>query len=152
MHFSTFAEDSQWIWTTEAASPVAGERFFRRVFALGRTPAKAMLTISCDGQYEVYLNGKLAGAGNEWRLPGVFDVAPLLVRGTNVIAVKGAKDIPGAAGLILDLDCGSEFHLISNKNWRWYKTEVGGWMQSGFDAEAWKPAQRLAVRTPRRGN
>src|SRR5437879_9433581 len=84
-HFSAVAEDSssQWIWTTEAASPVAGERFFRRVFVLGRTPAKAMLTISCDNQYEVYLNGKLAGAGNEWRMPGAFDVAPLLVRGTN---------------------------------------------------------------------
>lgn len=144
-HFSAAAEDSSshWIWTTEAAPPVAGERFFRRVFALGRTPAKAMLTISCDSQYEVYLNGKLAGAGNEWRLPGVFDVAPLLVRGTNVIAVKGSKDSPGVAGLILDLDGGSEFHLVSDKNWSWYKTEVGGWMQSSFDAIGWKPCAEI---------
>ncbi len=137
------ANSSQWIWTGETGLPAAGERCFRRVFGLGRFPAKATLTITCDNQYEVYINGKLAGAGNEWQVPGVFNIAAMLYKGANTIAIKGTKEAAGAAGLLVDLDCGNDLHLVSDSSWTWYKIEVPNWMQSDFAGAGWNPVTSL---------
>ncbi len=138
---------SQWIWTAEAAPPRAEVRCFRRAFVLGRVPPRATLTITCDSQYEVYVNGKLAGAGNEWQVPGVFNIAPMLLRGSNAIAVKAQKDSPGAPGLLIDLDGGGDFHLVSDRNWTWYTIEVGGWMLADFAAPGWKLSKEIGPST-----
>ena len=145
LHGSAAAEEntSQWIWTGEKGLQNAGERCFRRVFVLGRFPQKATLTITCDNQYEVYINGKLAGAGNEWQVPGIYNISQMLLRGSNTITVKGNKEAAGPAGLLVDLDCGNDLHLVSDANWTWYPIEVQGWMQPNFPAAGWKLSEPL---------
>ena len=46
------------------------------------------------------MNGRLAGRGNDWRKMDVHDINKLLVRGTNVVAIKATNSDAGAAGLV----------------------------------------------------
>src|SRR5262249_27096548 len=70
-----------WIWLDEG-NPLqeapAGACFFRRAFTLDR-PEPAVLEITADNGYTVWLNGTEVGAGHEWQSIQTYDVRKLLV-------------------------------------------------------------------------
>ena len=139
---------SHWIWsgeTPDAGAPGAEPRYFRKVFALGDVPAKAMLTISCDSVYELFVNESLVGTGNAWKAPGVYDTARFLRRGTNVIAVKASHAGGGTAGLLLDFNGGNAFHAVSGADWHWNKNDVADWMKNEFIENNWQAAKELGA-------
>src|SRR5262249_58592893 len=89
------------IWSTAYPKdevPV-GDCYSRKTFPVANAEI-AQVHVACDNQYELYVNGRLAGRGNDWRKMDVHDISKLLVRGTNVVAIKGTNSDAGAAGLV----------------------------------------------------
>jgi hypothetical protein len=104
---------ADWIWHRNDPDLV----HFRRVFELGYLPIEAMLRITADNNYEVYVNGALVGrdAGNVisvWNTAETYDVARYLRTGENVISVV-AQDLGGGSGLLTDLTFGGPSTLPS---------------------------------------
>ena len=73
---------ANWIWSPAYPKdevPV-GDCYFRKTFQINFAEI-AQVHIACDNQYELYVNGRLAGRGNDWRKMDVHDISKLLVRG-----------------------------------------------------------------------
>ncbi|MHA6483241.1 alpha-L-rhamnosidase-related protein [Paenibacillus sp. strain BS8-2] len=89
---------AQWIWNDAESSPRNEWWCFRRSFSLQAEELKdckgegAMLRLTADSRYVLYLNGQIAGRGpvrswnNELRYD-TYDVSPYLKEGLNTIAV-----------------------------------------------------------------
>ena len=95
-----------WIWHPDDPDLA----YFRREFELAYQPAEAVLRITADNEYAVYLNGGLIGedAGNQssvWQNAESYEIARFLRKGRNVISVV-AKDLGGGSGLLMDLRFG----------------------------------------------
>jgi len=79
---------ANWIWSPAYPKdevPV-GDCYFRKTFQVNIAEI-AQVHVTCDNQYELYVNGRLVGRGADWRRMDVHDVQKLLVRGTNVVAM-----------------------------------------------------------------
>jgi hypothetical protein len=97
---------ASWIWHPDDPDLV----YFRREIELTYQPAEAVLRITADNEYAVYLNGGLIGedAGDQqsvWRTAESYEIARLLRTGRNVISVV-ARDLGGGSGLLMDLRFG----------------------------------------------
>jgi putative heme-binding domain-containing protein len=143
----------QWIWFDEG-NPLqdapAETRFFRRTFTLekaaGKTPDEAVLEITADNAYTVWVNGVEVGTGNDWAFVQSYDVEKALVAGKNVLAVQ-ARNEGGPAGLLVRLRYGVKGKpkqtLVSDANWKAAKAAGKGWEKADFDDSKWKPALAL---------
>lgn len=106
--------DAEWIWVTDSLArifPAAG--LFVADLDLDAPPAEALLKVSGDREYVVYVNGSAAACG--WSRPGfrldLYDVAHLLRQGGNVIAVEVRSPTP-AGGVLVALDVGGVGHNV----------------------------------------
>jgi hypothetical protein len=66
--------------------------YFRRALHLDSVPSRATAHVSADGRYKLFVNGALVGRGPArcdplWQYYDSYDLAPLLRRGTNVVAI-----------------------------------------------------------------
>src|SRR6266511_3166936 len=98
--FTANAQD--WIWLGKNA----GEKevaFFRKSFRLGETPGKALLSVACDNQATIYLDGKVVGENESWSEPTVIDLSKLLKAGDHLLGVW-AENHGGQAGLLAKLE------------------------------------------------
>ena len=106
-------EKSRWIWPVENARPDEYAEFYEVVDFYGRS---AELSISCDSNYTVYVNGSLAAFGQYADFPykkvyDTVDVSRYMRQGKNVIAFRvwyygidtASTYYPGRAGLIYSL-------------------------------------------------
>jgi hypothetical protein len=145
-----------WIWSNEGDpktdAPVE-PRFFRRSFELpaGAAVRNAVLKISADDAFTVWLNGTEIGSGEKWDSPGRFDVSKSLKAGTNVLAVRAEnKPAPvkeNPAGLIVSLEidsAGQRVSIRSDALWHVEKKEMEGWRDAGFDDKQWARAMVTA--------
>ena len=111
---------AQWVWVTDALErihPIAG-LFVGRV-DLAAPPASALLKVSADREYVIYVNGTAAACG--WSRPGfrleLYDVTHLLRQGENVVAVEVRSPTPvGGLLLSLDVDRGGRAVLVSDQH------------------------------------
>ncbi|HTI98074.1 MAG TPA: family 78 glycoside hydrolase catalytic domain [Dongiaceae bacterium] len=145
---------AQWIWFPEGnpaqSAPVA-TRYFRRVFELPASLGKqsAIMTITADDQFELYVNGQLAGKGDGWGSPQQFDVASLLRPGTNLLAVvaRNVGSNPNPAGLLakLKIESGQMTPLTidTDGNWSSATNVPTGWNELAFDDSKWTPVMKL---------
>ncbi len=139
---------ARWIWTAEgdpAKSAPPGKRLFRRAFKIeaGRSVASARLTISADNLFAARINGRPAGAGNDFKTAYEFDVSALVAPGANNVAVEAENTTaePSAAGLIASLivryrDGGQ---LIVRTDAAWEAASAG----ATSPAETWSAARDL---------
>ena len=73
---------ANWIWSPaypEGRS--AGRRLLLPQDISAEHAEFAQVHVACDNQYELYVNGRLAGRGNDWRKMDVHDISKLLVPG-----------------------------------------------------------------------
>jgi hypothetical protein len=147
-------DNCQWIWFPEgnpAQDAPAAKRYYRRTFVLpeGKTVERARLRVSADDAFAARLNGTMIGTGEDWRVGRQFNgLAPLLRRGTNVLAIMAANkptDLPAnPAGLIACLEIGFAggdlLKIFSDATWRCAKGDVIGWDTAGFDDAGWVKA------------
>jgi|Laugresbdmm110sd_1035091.scaffolds.fasta_scaffold05076_2 hypothetical protein len=117
------------IWSGDIAAgrlPAAGEtRSFRRQLVLDADVESAVCVITCDNGFELYVNGKKIGAGDNWAEPQNFDLSPVLLKGANQIVVVGrnAGAGPNLAALFFQanvtLKGGARVKLASDASWEW---------------------------------
>lgn len=97
----------EWIWsyadTTE--SPAGEQAAFRKKLAIVRKPKSALMVITCDNEYTVWVNGKKAGADKNWGTVEVVNIGRQLTVGTNEILIVGrnAGSTANPAGLYAEL-------------------------------------------------
>jgi len=92
---------ANWIWSPaypQDEVPV-GDCYFRKSFQITQAEV-AQVHVACDNQYELYVNGRLAGQGADWRKMDVHDIAVYLLPGENVVAIKATNTDAGPAGLV----------------------------------------------------
>ena len=89
---------ADWIWypasqNSRNSLPEPGTYYFRHRFSLSTTKeiAAAEMLVTADHAFRLYLNGRLAGEGNDWRNMSRLDVAGRLLAGANIIAVEAGK-------------------------------------------------------------
>ncbi len=98
---------AQWIWNPNASVNVP--IFFRKKFSLSALPTSAVLRISGDNAYKVYVNsnfvGEDTGQNDSWLQAESYIVTPYLALDSNVIAVQ-VIDFGVVGGLIASLTIG----------------------------------------------
>ncbi len=82
---------ARWCWTGHAARPWNQYVYFRRVVELPGEPRRALVRVSADALYVLYVNGQRVHQGPARSYPGRksyddLDLTSLLRAGTNVIA------------------------------------------------------------------
>ena len=106
---------AQWCWTGHEHQPWNQYVYFRRAVALPAAPVRAIVRVSADALYTLYVNGTRVHHGPARCFPDrqsydTLDLTPLLVSGPNVIAAVcyqfGAptfqRTYRGTSGFLLD--------------------------------------------------
>ncbi|MEX0288289.1 MAG: family 78 glycoside hydrolase catalytic domain [Flavobacteriaceae bacterium] len=106
--------NAQWIWMADSVSSQV--MLARKTFEILKVPQEAFLRITASSQYQLFVNGTYAGRGPARSAPhhqsfDILNIAPLLKRAKNVIAVrvhvqneKFSYHSKGRAGLLVQLD------------------------------------------------
>ncbi|MEX0585820.1 MAG: HEAT repeat domain-containing protein, partial [Pirellulales bacterium] len=138
---------ANWIWSPayEKDNAPVGDCYFRKAFPMAAQAELAQVHIACDNQYELYVNGQLAGRGADWRKMDVHDVTKLLTTGNNVIAVKATNADAGAAGLVVRVvikQKGGTFESFSSDGtWRTSVKLFANWTRPNVRDAEWLPAK-----------
>jgi len=150
-----------WIWYPEGDpkrdAPVEG-RYFRRRFELppGTVVRRAVLRVSADDRFSVWLNGRQIGAGADWSTPTAIDATVALQPGANLLAIRAENgqapvDLNPAglnAALEISRADGETICLATDARWRAAKTAVDDWTSLEFDDSDWP----MALATARYGD
>ena len=138
----------KWIWTTNFSD----KQFCRlwRSFTIPGTNMvrKAILRLTADNAYRVYLDGREIGQGGNWNSLTDYDVTWLLAAGAHVLAVEAFNDA-WEGGLILglnvDFTAGPPWRLVSDKSWYIVPENVRRWPRRTAADSSWIHAQEVAV-------
>ncbi|HNY87453.1 MAG TPA: glycosyl hydrolase, partial [Candidatus Hydrogenedentes bacterium] len=129
---------ARWIWHAEgspAAAAPAGKRLFRHAFEIeaGAVVQSARAFMTADNSFELFVNGRSAGTGNNFNVTQVMEVGTLLQSGANYLEVAAGNgdDNPNPAGLIgalhIVLADGSARVIATNGDWISAREEDGAW-------------------------
>ncbi len=137
---------ADWIWSPAFPKdevPV-GDCYFRKTFQINQAEF-GQVHIACDNQYELYVNGRFAGRGADWRRMDVHDVNALLVHGANVVAIKATNTDAGPAGLVARVVIkergGTYESFSSDATWRTSVKPHANWTQIKARDSDWLPAK-----------
>ena len=143
---------AHWIWA--GANPLADgvpEVLFRKVLDLPSKPKSAVVLVTADNGYDLYVGESLVGgdAGFDaeyWQSVERYDITALLAAGKNVLGVKGLN-MGGPAGMLLaariELEDGTVIEVQSDKSWRTYLLPETAWSTAAYDDAAWLAAVDL---------
>lgn len=144
MPAALFTPDARWIWTDSSKlRPFNSFVAFRRTFDVRRPVRDALLRITADARYEVYLNGRWLGHGpvRSWPSPwpvDAYDLSAELRPGRNVVAVlvqdigiETFQYIHGQPGLLAQLvwkdAAGGAQRVVTDRSWRAVVNEAFAW-------------------------
>lgn len=135
----SFRAPMQVIWSS--GEQIADDRaWFARSFRVDGTPSEASLIITCDNEFEAFINGKKVSAHRNWEQPRKIDVSVALVEGENVIAIEGRNE-SGPAGLAAILQIATEKGaqtLVTDTTWKLSRAHPPkGWQSKGAAAGNW---------------
>jgi DNA-binding beta-propeller fold protein YncE len=99
-------------------------------FARPATPAGVRLAV--DNAFSLYVNGQLAGNGNDWTKSLAF---PMALNPGDVIAIQ-ATDLGMVAGLIAEVTAGG-ITYGSDTSWKISTKAESGWNTKDFNDSAW---------------
>jgi len=147
-------EPAKWIWHKEgnpAVSAPVGKRYFRRTFSLKGDPKveSARVFMTADNSFELWVNGRQAGSGNNFHVCSTLDVAPLLKSGANVLAVAADNSgtEPNPAGLIgrlvIKFHDGQVREVPTDREWQSARTVGGKWAADTAPRDNWEGAMEL---------
>lgn len=149
-------EGCKWIWSQEPGPGARekapqGPRFFRGHVTIpqDRTIREARLLISADDRFELFVNGKPAGAGVAWDRPQIAEITNHLTPGENLLAIAVTNASEGPAGLVgklvVTLDQGPPLVQRIDESWKVGPTAAAGWNRPSFDDSAWPAAVAIAA-------
>jgi putative heme-binding domain-containing protein len=137
---------ANWIWSPAFGKDEVppGDCYFRKTFTAKQVEL-AQVHVACDNRYELYVNGRLAGQGADWRRMEVHDIAKLLIPGKNVVAIKATNTDAGAAGLVARIIVKEKGTTLvsysSDATWRTSVKEFGNWTQPNVRDGDWVAAK-----------
>ncbi len=125
-------KQARWVWPTPGSwgyDITNSYAAFRKTFNLSDIPEKAVMNITADQSYRLYINGKFVcngparGYQRSWPFDQI-DVKNYLQKGKNVIAVRVhnvgrhtfSYVFEGRAGLLFALDMGKQGLITSSSN------------------------------------
>lgn len=148
--------ESVWIWAGKPDSQMMyppGARYFRKQFTLPEdssiSGARALMT--ADNSFALFINGTEALKGSSHQLTFEADIAVLLRRGLNVLAVAATNggSAPNQAGLLGLIEFrfadGDALAVPVDDSWRASEQAAAGWRSAEFDDSAWAPAHVLGT-------
>jgi len=135
-----------WIW--RKGEPEAKNQFMlaRKNFEVAQKPDKAILYITADNLYEVFVNGIFANRGPARcqatkQSFDVLDIAPLLKTGKNVLAIRALHhgsyityNLPPRPGLLAQLEMqigGNVVLIVSNSS---FKVSASEWINTASES------------------
>ena len=140
-----------WIWNTtggQTAIP-AGNIFMRKTFTVTDPSAiaSAVLRVNGDDGDIAYVNGTQVSdspsVGNGWQTSAISNIKPLLVAGTNVIAIEGINDGGNATSVIAVAQLDTT-RIVTDGTWKALPgtpaTPPTGWNTINFDDSSWPAA------------
>jgi alpha-L-rhamnosidase len=153
---TAFLEGAEWIWTPEKEAGIfypPGERYFRWNVTLPVAAKidKAMVFMTADNSFVLYVNGKRAGGGDNYGVVQLIDVTSYLSSGRNVLAIKATNGgtVTNAAGLIGKLEIrladGKSITSTLDAGVLTATEKQNGWERAAFDDSSWKPARTLGA-------
>ena len=145
---------AQWIWFPEgnpAESAPVCTRYFRRDFDLPTNEPvnAATIEITADDQFDLFVNGQVAGKGSGWGSPKNIAIGAWLKPGTNVLAVaaRNVGNNPNPAGVLAKLKIeftqGTSLALTTGEGWKSATNAETGWTALAFGDSAWTKAKLL---------
>ncbi|MEM1296160.1 MAG: hypothetical protein AAGH89_12405, partial [Verrucomicrobiota bacterium] len=141
-----FAAEPEWIWKGPEAKRNQSV-FFRKTFELPENPQQAHLWVAADVAV-IYINGEKLALHRGWEKILYRDVASMLVKGENLVAVEGFNGGDTEAGLLLQVSAfinGSTAAIVSDQTWKVSTSVPGSWKQPGLDDTKWENAKSFGV-------
>ncbi len=145
------ATPPQWIWSTpDAATKAAAESiFFRKAVQIEQLPESLQIEVTADNAFELFVNGRRLGRGDNFTQWFRFDATPLIVPGRNIIAVaatNGGTDPAGmAAKIVIRSKGGKEEVIGTDASWKFTTKAVGPWNRVEMDDSKWPSASALGA-------
>jgi hypothetical protein len=85
-----------WIWhsyyVTQQEALSGGSTTFQRDFEIPGCPSVGNIHITTDNSFTLYVNGHLAGSGNDWQTDYGFDISQYLQGGQNTVRIEAVND------------------------------------------------------------
>lgn len=131
---------ANWIWIPvhkADAVPQGAAGFFRQTFEL-RTQSSAMLDVAADDSFEVTVNGRAVGRGEEWKYFTRYDISPMLIEGTNSIAIKVVNKRGATAGLAAQIRFKNGKSIVTDEDWKCSALASPKWQQARFEDSRWR--------------
>ncbi len=145
---------AKWIWRGEghpadAAPP--GTRYFRRLVTVqaGSLITSARLEMTADNSFQCWVNGRIAGSGDDFHQIVSMDLTHLLKPGTNLLAVAAVNggDQPNPAGLIAALNIkyadGHSQEIPTDQTWEAAEVSIDHWNSDSNASAGWSSAMEL---------
>jgi hypothetical protein len=141
--------EAQWIWAARTADNQTV--YLRAVFTLARVPKMALLHVTADDFFTLYINGQQAAETKPdpkdnlaWSHVHNLDITQYLVAGKNAIALR-ALNAGGPAGALARLEIDDKPVLQTGANWKVSEaTPPDDWARAAYDDSDWKPATVIA--------
>jgi putative heme-binding domain-containing protein len=144
------AQQPQWIWYSahQPTNVPQTSCHFRKVFSVTGVKS-AVLLITADDSYEVFLNGSRIGRGTPTGKLDRYSVTARLARGRNVLAVKVKNSKGKTAGLAVSLQItlndGKAQRIVTDATWRTYLRPLPLWNTALYNDRRWPTAKRLGA-------
>lgn len=133
----------KWIWDSTTADKQTCRLWKSFVITGHSAISDAVIRITVDNGYRLFLDGREIGRGSDWRTITEYDVTWLLNPGTHVIAVEGFNDRL-AAGLIFGLDIRwldqTDMEILSDDSWQIVPGSVRNWTKKKSADPRWPRA------------
>jgi putative heme-binding domain-containing protein len=137
------AQTPEWIWHDNKGAATGDEevRYFRKVFTVPAGVARASLTVACDNEAAVFLNGKEVLENKEWSEPSKISLKEgQLKTGENFLAIR-AQNHGGAAALLVQLEIRKGEtpvqSVVSDRSWLSSVKAEPGWNSTASDSAGW---------------
>ncbi len=118
------------------------EVFLRKIISIEEEISSAYLRIFADTGYELFLNGNLVAAVDEWCNTRDYNVRLFLRPGQNIIAVHGINH-DGHRGVCVELVVNGKSIVTTDKTWTGCDDEKWGWTELDYDDSSWYAAKEL---------
>tara|TARA_Y100001960_G_scaffold332555_1_gene433538 strand:+ start:1486 stop:3951 length:2466 start_codon:yes stop_codon:yes gene_type:complete len=159
---------ANWIWDKPDArvKDTGGTVYFRKNFEITEAFTKAVIAVTCDNGFRLFVNSKKLAESDNWSTPQAVDITRHLKHGKNTIAIHGYNfpdkvtgkglSVSGAnaAGLVAsialerpteDPDVTIWTEIKTDNTWVCNRQTVAGWETVDFDDSLWQKAATIGT-------
>jgi len=136
-----------WIWSETTEDKQTCRLWRRFEVPPGALVSLAMLRITADNGYRLFLDGREIGRGGDFNDVTEYNVTQLVTPGSHVLAVEGFNDSLAAgviAGLQIQMLNGQAIEIRSDSSWFVVPAEQKNWTICREPKPGWKPARIVA--------